>query len=131
MNEFENDKDIYVTKTVYEPDTGEFYYQTTVLNGLKHAPPDGSPSYVSRNPEGSTWSVWHAFDKEHRIDGPSTVITHPSSDIPMTEAYMIKGRPRPASEGPFRIRRTKEGEIWQEEFTSDDELGSTPSVEPT
>ncbi|MEM7296113.1 MAG: hypothetical protein AAF330_05725, partial [Pseudomonadota bacterium] len=86
MDDFEDDKDIYTTKALYEPDTGRFLYQTTLLNGLKHSPPDGSPSYISRNPQGSTWMVWHAFDKEHRTDGPSTVITHPNSDIPKTEA---------------------------------------------
>lgn len=121
MDDFEDDKDIYTTKAVYEPDTGRFLYQTTLLNGLKHAPPDGSPSYISRNPQGSTWMVWHAFDKEHRTDGPSTVITHPNSDIPKTEVFRVEGRPRPASEGSYRIRRNEQGEIWKEEFRHDDD----------
>lgn len=130
MDKFEDDKDVYITEAVYEPGTGRFFYQVTTLNGMKHAPPDGSPSYVSRNPAGSTKSTWHAFDKEHRTEGPSTVITHPESDIPKTEVFMIDGEPRPAIEGPYRIRRRKNGYIWEEEFASSEDPKPAPLRDP-
>lgn len=130
MNDFKDDKEVYLTEAVYEPGTGRFYYQTTTLNGLKHAPPDGSPSHVALNREGSTWSTWHAFGREHRTDGPSSVITHPNSDLPMTETFMLEGRPRPPSDGPWLVRRDHAGSVLAQEFADEDhdpQLGPKPT----
>lgn len=131
MSKFEDDKDVYVTEAVHEPGTGRLFYQLTKLNGLKHAPPDGSPSYVARDDLGRTTYEWHAFDKEHRIDGPAIIITRPNSHTPMTEEYVLHGKPRPSEQGPYRIRRDEDGGIWQEEFAPGETLPSDLSSEPS
>lgn len=131
MNEFEKDKDIYKTEAVYDPETGELFYQKTWLNGKLHAPPDGSPSYIGGSLEKRLTFTWHAHDKEHRIKGPSKIIMHPNSNIPMTEVFMIEGKPRPADQGPFRIRRDENGDVWQEEFTPSGEMDDLLTQEPS
>ncbi len=113
----EEGEDVYITVTVYERETGLPRRQITTLNGLKHAPPDGSPSHIAFDDEGRPLQKhWHAFDKEHREEGPSTIMLYSDTGIHMTERFMLEDKPRSADQGPYRIRRNRDGEITKEEF---------------
>ena len=117
----EEGESVYTTETVYDDETGLPRRQITTLNGLKHAPPDGSPSQVAFDREGrATEKIWHAFGEEHRLDGPAAIVLFPETGVHMTEDFMIKGHPRPSGQGPCRIRRNELGEVWQQEFSSEE-----------
>jgi len=112
-----DNEEVYETRTVYERDTGLPRRQRTTLNGLKHAPPDGSPSEIAYDDKGRPLELtWHAFGEEHRADGPATIVLYPDTGRPMTEVYKVNGEPRPREQGPFRVRIDRDGKVWEEEF---------------
>jgi len=112
---------VYSTDKVYDIETGMLRRHETKLNGLKHSPPDDTPSRVVYDRQGRLIEQqWHAYGENHRLTGPSVVLLYPETGIHMTEAYEIRGKPRPANEGPYRVRRREDGSIWQQEFANPD-----------
>ena len=132
MSFVEEGEDVYITETVYHKETGQPCRQITTLNGLRHAPPDGSPSLVAYDEQGrATHMRWHAFDKEHRTEGPSSIVLFPETGIHMTEAFEIEGEPRPPELGPYIVRRDRTGQVRKVEAKPDwDQLSKPQSLEP-
>ncbi len=119
---YEEGEQIYVTYTVVRPD-GTARYQETRLNNLKEAMPQGDASEISYGTAGlPTSKTWHKAGEEHRIGSPSSVIFHGNSDLPMTECFKVEGNPISSEDGPWRVRRRKDGDIWQEEYADSENL---------
>jgi len=115
-------EDAYVTTTVYDQKTGLPRRQQTRLNQMLHSPPDGTPSEVLFDDDGQAhWFTWHQFNLEHRENGPSTVVLHPGTQIPMTEVFRLEGQPRPPELGPYRLRFDESGEVVNKEFSGPDD----------
>lgn len=119
--EFENDgkgqteEQVFITKTLVRS-SGHIYKETT-LNGLLHAGPMDEPSAATFDPDGNPIRhAWHAFGEYHRIDGPAEINFHHRTDRPMTELFMIDGKPRLPEIGPWRVRWNDDGTLWREEF---------------
>lgn len=126
----EDGEEIFVTETVYNKETGLPTRQHTTLNKLKHAPPDGNPSLIAFDDDGNpSLMCWHEADVEHRLEGPSTIALYPSG-VHQAEMYKIHGKPRPKSEGPFRIRRSEDGSIYSEEFADEFQYLSKKPPQP-
>lgn len=120
---------VYVTETVYHEESGLPRRQWTTLNGLKHAPPSGEPSLIAWDDQGRiVHKYWHAFDLEHKIDGPAAIVFYPENGKPKTEDFKIDGQPLSKEQGPFRIRRDLNGLILHEEYISED--GQRPEYSP-
>lgn len=101
---------VYVTKTYVRPD-GHIYRKTT-LNGLAHSGPFDEPSMATFDPNGNPIEhSWHAFGKEHRIYGPSTVVFHEGTDKPRAQMFKISGKPRLAKDGPFCVYLNQDGSL--------------------
>ena len=112
-------QDKYLTETAYDQETGVPIWQTTTFNGKRHAPPDGTPSYVVFDEQGRPKQLtWHAFDIEHRTNGPSTILLDPETNVHRVESYYVQGQPRDPTVGPYRVCRYEDGEIWKEEFNT-------------
>lgn len=119
----EEGDDVYLTETVYDRATGLPRRQRTTLNGLRHAPPDGSPSEIRFDDLGRPYQLWwHEFDLEHNFSGPSSVLLHLGTKTHQAEVYCLEGRPRPKEFGPYMVRRDKEGRIWSEEFVDENQM---------
>lgn len=109
------DEQVFITKTHVR--SGGHIYKETTLDRLLHAGPLDEPSAATYDPDGNPIShSWHAFGEEHRANGPSSIVFHKGTNIPMTEAYMREGRPRPAEEGPYIVRWNQDGTLWKEEY---------------
>ncbi len=124
----DEEEEIYVTETVYHKETGEPRRQWTKLNGLKHAPPNGEASLIAWDDQGRViQKSWHEFDQAHRIDAPSSIVFY-ENGVHQTEDFRINGKPLHRNQGPFRIRRHRNGELWHKEFTEND--GKEPKFSP-
>lgn len=111
-----DDEFVLVTETAYSEETGlPRRQETRTPAGLLHAPPNGDPSIVRYIDGKLSTMIWHEHGVEHRTDGPSRVTLHPGATNVMTETFNVRGAPRPSSEGPFRIRYRKNGDVWQVE----------------
>lgn len=104
---------LFITKTYVRP--GGIIHRTTTLDDLLHAGPfDDEPSSANYGPDGYPMNfTWHEAGVEHRESGPSSIVFHKGSDLPATEAFEIHGKPR--TDGPYIVRRRKDGSIWQME----------------
>lgn len=126
----EEGEEVYTTETVYNSETGLPRRQTTRLNGMLHAPPDGSPSQVAWDDQARiTHKYWHVLDLEHRIDNPSSIVFRPDGTR-KTECFMIHGKPRPADQGAYIVRLDKSGTVWDREFDEGEGNSNTPTLAP-
>lgn len=113
-------EDEYVTKTAYNRETGLPRIQQTRLRGMLHAPPTGEPSQVVFDDDGRPAELsWHAFNLEHREDGPASVNLYEGTQHPCVEVYKLEGQPRSPELGPYRVARKRNGEIVKEEFADE------------
>lgn len=127
----EEGEEVYVTHTVYNKETGLPTRRTVTLNGKEQAPPDGEPSHTAFDYQGRPTHMQWVTDKvRHRTDGPSSIVLFPETGIHMTESFEIHGQPRDPSEGPYRIRRNKDGKVWQEEYAETAPVTKPVRLEP-
>lgn len=130
-NTGQSEEQVFITKTFVR--SSGYIYKETTLNGLLHAGPMGEPSAATFDPDGYPLRhAWHAFGEYHRIDGPAKIDFHHRTDKPMTERFMIDGKPRPPEVGPFRICWNDDGTLWREEFAepSRPQRPTRPMLEP-
>ena len=113
-------EDVYVTETIYNRETRLPVYQRMLLGGALQAPPDGSPSEIHFDELGRpAHFAWHDQDKHHRIDGPALLSINPDNDVHILEDFVINGKYRSPSDGPYRIVRDKDsGEITETFYDS-------------
>ncbi|MEM1363701.1 MAG: hypothetical protein AAGF94_18695 [Pseudomonadota bacterium] len=106
----------YLTE-VYEQETG-YFLKVSTLDNVLHANPLDEPSWATYDPDGNPIiNTWHDHGVEHRVKGgPSSIHFHKDSDLPMTEVYLIDGQPRPEGDGPYLIRKRRDGSVWMLEY---------------
>ena len=107
----------YLTE-VYELEGGNFLKVST-LDDVLHANPLDEPSWATYDQDGNPIShTWHNLGVEYRANGePSSIMFHKASDQPMTQVYTTAdGKPRPVEEGPYMIRRRRDGSLWMLEY---------------
>mmetsp|Transcript_29082 Transcript_29082/g.55931 ORF Transcript_29082/g.55931 Transcript_29082/m.55931 type:complete len:129 (+) Transcript_29082:569-955(+) len=123
---------LFITKTYVRPDG--VIHRTTTLDDLLHAGPfDDEPSLASYDKDGNLMNfTWHEAGVEHRENGPSTIVFHRGTDLPATEAFRIRGKPR--ENGPYIVRRRRDGSVWKIESADGSVIAAEsdpPRVEPT
>ncbi|MEL6646278.1 MAG: hypothetical protein AAFQ05_01015 [Pseudomonadota bacterium] len=105
-------EELFVTKTIYDKETGLPRWKQTRLNGMLHAPPDGEPSEIHYDNEGRERDrFWHYENLEHREGAPSSTLLNPDTGSVLLAQFRIHGQPRPAEAGPFRMRYDSDGKL--------------------
>ena len=110
----------YITETKWNKETGLPLVQFVKLNGLKHSPPDGSPSYILFDDLGRPKIMkWHNHDKLHRDKAGAWISIDPETKVHTTEAFFHHGRQREQHLGPSCIYRDPStGDVFKTENTT-------------
>lgn len=108
----------FTTETKYNMETGLPLASFTRLNGLKQAPPDGSPSYTLYDELGRPKMMqWHDQGELHREDAGASIYIDPETSVHVGEHFFLHGRERPAHLGPFWIcRDSTTGKVTETEY---------------
>ncbi|MEO1142735.1 MAG: hypothetical protein AAFW66_10380 [Pseudomonadota bacterium] len=100
----ENYPEGFEVNDLHDDDTGELIHRVVTFNGVRHAPPDGGPSYGSYRSDGAPLHLeWDHHGKAHREDGPQMVKYCPETGNVTLEVFQENSDWIPPEKGPCLI----------------------------